>query len=250
MATPTSTGLNRTGMDMSPAHAGRLMEISKQHAVPPGDESEIARVRREYAVQSQPVGTVPPPGSMKGMATTAMQMLKGNKPTVLVDKLGERLAFERMGVRLYESILAKFDALGSWDGGPSRQQLQQIRDEELSHFEMVKQYIQKIGADPTAMTPSADMAALESSGVLKVITDPRSTLAQALHAILVAERADGENWQLLVRLTDELGQDEMTRRFRDAEQTEERHGDWVRQWLAASVLADANRELSENQGGG
>lgn len=250
MATPTSTGTNRTGMDMSPMHAGKLMEVSKQHPVQPGDETELARVRREVASQSHPVGTVPPPSSMKGVANTALEMIKGHKPTVLIDKLGERLAFERTGVRLYEGILAKFDALGTWDGGPTREQLTQIRDEELSHFELLKQFVEKVGADPTAMTPSADMAAVESSGVMKVITDARSTLAQALHAVLVAERADIEGWQLLIELADDLGHDDMVRRFRDAEQTEMRHGMWVRQWLASSIVQDAHREMNAQKGGG
>ena len=244
MASPTSTGMNRTGMGMAPMQANRMMELSKQHPVQPGDETPLAHARREFSAASQPVGTVPPPASIKGAASTAIEMIKGHKPTVLIDKLGERLAFERTGVRLYEGILIKFDALGSWDGGPTREQLMQIRDEELAHFEMLKQYIQKVGADPTAMTPSADVTAVIASGVLKVITDARSTLTQALNAILVAERADLEGWQMLIQLADDIGQDEMARRFREAEQTEERHGVWVRQWLAASVLQDAHRQLS------
>ena len=250
MATPTSTGTNRTGMDMSPMHAKQLLEISKEHAPPPGDESPLANMRRDFFAASQPIGTVPPPGSVKGMAKTALETLKGHKPTVLVDKLGERLAFERTGVRLYESVLTKFDALGSWDGGPTRAQLMQNRDEELAHFEMVTQYMQKLGADPTAMTPSADVVAVISSGVLKAITDPRTTLAQALQALLVAERADIEGWQGLIQLARELGHEQMARDFQEAERAEQRHGVWVRQWLDASVLQDANREIGKQHGGG
>ena len=63
---------------------------------------------------------MPPPTSLKGVAKTAVDMLKGSKPTVFIDKLGERAAFERTGTRLYQGALAKFDVLGSWDGGPTR----------------------------------------------------------------------------------------------------------------------------------
>jgi ferritin-like protein len=237
-------GMNRTGMGVSPNQAGRLLEISKVHPVEPGDEMAMARLRRDYTAQAQPVGTVPPPTSVKGVATSAVEMIKGRKPTVLIDKLGERLAFERTGVRLYEAVLVKFDALGSWDGGPSREQLMQIRNEELEHFELLKQCIEQIGADPTAMTPSADITAVTAAGILGVITDPRSTLAQALQAVLVAERADLEGWQLLIQLADELGHDDMARQFDEAEQVEERHGAWVRAWLAKAVLQDARREMS------
>lgn len=248
MTTPTSTGMNRTGMQMAPLQSGRMLEISNDSETRPGDElSPFSQMRRQSASDSAPVGSVPPPGSMKGMATTAMQMLKGNKPTVFIDKLGERLAFERSGVRLYEAVLTKFDALGSWDGGPSRADLEDIRNEELEHFEMLKQTIDQLGADPTAMTPSADMVANESSGILKVVSDPRMTLAQSLHAMLVAERADVEGWGLLVGLAENIGQDELAQRFRQAEATEEEHGRKVRSWLTSSVLADANREMSGNQ---
>lgn len=250
MATPTSTGTNRTGMDMSPVHAKEILEISKEHAPPSGDQSPLAHMRRDFYASAQPVGTVPPPGSLKGVAKTALEALKGHKPTVLIDKLGERLAFERVGVRLYESVLTKFDALGTWDGGPTREQLMQNRDEELAHFEMVKQYIQRLGADPTAMTPSADVAAVIITGVLKTITDARTTLAQALQALLVAERTDIEGWQGLIQLAEELSQDAMVSDFREAEQAEQRHGAWVRQWLDARMLQDANREIGEQHGGG
>lgn len=100
------------------------------------------------------------------------------------------------------------------------------------------------------MTPSADVVAVISSGVLKAITDPRTTLAQALQALLVAERADIEGWQGLIQLARELGHEQMARDFQEAERAEQRHGVWVRQWLDASVLQDANREIGKQHGGG
>lgn len=248
MATRTSTGTNRTGMDMSPALAKELLQITREHTPPAGDESKLARMRQDFFASTQPIGTVPPPGTMKGMAKSALEAIKGHKPTVLIDKLGEQLAFKRTGVRLYDAVLAKFDALGSWDGGPTRAQLEQNRDEELAHFEMVRQHMLRLGADPTAMTPSADVAAVIASGVLKTITDARTTLSQALQALLVAERTDLEGWQALIQLAEELGHDEMADDFRAAEEAEERHGAWVRQWLGAGMLKDAKRELRKSPG--
>lgn len=250
MATPTSTGMNRTGIKMAPLQAGRMMENSQEREALPGDQLQWSGIRRRYAHDAEPVGTVPPPASVKGVAATALEMLKGHKPTVLIDKLGERLAFERTGVRLYEAVLTRFDALGSWDGGPSRAELEQIRDEELGHFELLKQTLEGLGADPTAMTPSADLTAVESSGVLKVVADPRATLPEALHAMLVAEATDLEGWGLLVKLADNIGQNDLADRFRQAEAVEDRHADWVRGWLSTAVLGDAQRQISEAQGGG
>ncbi|HYF21309.1 MAG TPA: ferritin Dps family protein, partial [Ramlibacter sp.] len=75
---------------------------------------------------------------------------------MLIDKLGERLAFERTGVRLYEALILKVATATSGlavDGA----QLRRIRDEEEAHFRLVGQCLQEIGADPTAMTPCADV---------------------------------------------------------------------------------------------
>ena len=57
--------------------------------VPPGDESGIAQVRAEYGSHSEPVGTMPPPASIKGAVKTAGKMMKGQKPTVLLDRSPE-----------------------------------------------------------------------------------------------------------------------------------------------------------------
>ena len=54
-----------------------------------------------------PIGTVPLPGTVKGMAKTSVQKVMGRHPEVLIDALGDRLAFERTGTRLYDAFLGK-----------------------------------------------------------------------------------------------------------------------------------------------
>ena len=73
----------------------------------PGDERKLAVVRGEEVARADNVGSVPLPGSVRGMVKTALNKLTGVSPEMLIDKLGERLAFERTGVRLYEALLAK-----------------------------------------------------------------------------------------------------------------------------------------------
>src|SRR5262249_55574852 len=140
-----------------------------------------------YENEAEPVGTVPVPTTLKGALETVMTLIKGKAPVVLLDKLGERLAFERTGTRLYDALLAKHDASPGWPGGPSRADLARFRAEELAHFEMLRRCIEEMGADPTAQTPSADVIGVASSGILQVITDPRTTLPQSLSALLTAE---------------------------------------------------------------
>lgn len=108
--------LNRTGIGMAPVQGPEMLKgaADPQLSTPSsaGDERALEQVRSAYASQAEPLGSMPPPSSLKGIAKTALALLKGEQPTVLLDKLGERLAFERTGSRLYEALLAKHDA--SW----------------------------------------------------------------------------------------------------------------------------------------
>ncbi|RFA30920.1 hypothetical protein CAI21_02785 [Alkalilimnicola ehrlichii] len=249
MTRPTDTGTNRTGLDTAPVQAREILQtVPEQHSeAVPGEQLEMARIRQSYMQDAEVIGTVPPPASMKGAATTAKEMLKGNKPSVFIDKLGERLAFERSGVRLYDAVLTKFDTVGSWDGGPSREELNHIRDEELAHFKMVTDAMERLGADPTSMTPSADLAAVESAGVMQAITDPRTSLPEALHALLIAERADVDGWSMLIDLAENAGQTGLADDFRKAHQREEEHARKVKNWVAGAISGDMARQLSGEQ---
>jgi hypothetical protein len=57
--------------------------------------------------------------------------------------------------------------------------------------------IMELGGDPTALTPSANLAANVSAGLPQVLADPRTNLLQCLEAIVVAELADNECWTVL-----------------------------------------------------
>jgi hypothetical protein len=67
---------------------------------------------------------------------------EADRLSVLLDKLGERLAFERQGTRLYEGFLQKLAATPTeHDIGPSREELRHICDEELKHFKLLQKAI-------------------------------------------------------------------------------------------------------------
>lgn len=189
-------------------------------------------MRHAYMKGAEPVGTVPPPATVKGMAKAAMQALKGDKANVLIDKIAERMAFERTGTRVYEGLISKMDAIGSFQGGPKRGDLVHFHDEEREHFALLKQCLEQLGADPTAMTPSADITAVEATGVLQVLGDPRTTMPQCLQALLVLELVDQDSWRMLIDLAQRAGQDDMAKQFQRAEKEEEQHLSSVRQWVS------------------
>jgi len=71
------------------------------------------------------------------------------------------------------------------------------------------------------------------SGILAVMVDPRTTFAQSLHAIFVAELADKAGWEMLIELARSLGQDALAQRFVQADAEEAHHLLTVRRWLTA-----------------
>jgi rubrerythrin len=238
--TSSDVGLNRTGIQTSPIDSKEAIEGAKQ-GLPSslGTEAGILEVRAVYAKESDGLGTVPVPATLKGMFQTAKEMLKGTKPTVFIDKLGERLGFERTGVRLYQAALLKFDIHGTWEGGPSREQLEKILRDELSHFMLVREAIEKLGADPTALTPSANLVSVASKGIPEVLVDPRTNLVQCLEALMVAELTDNAGWELLIELAQGLGQTELVEQFEQALGVEAEHLMLVRRWLSAGVTGEA-----------
>jgi bacterioferritin (cytochrome b1) len=230
-----SLGFNRTGIATSRTAAEQMLEGTSEF--PPaeaGDESVIGEVRHRLAREAEPLGSVPPPLTAKGVVTTAIQGLKGARPTQFIDKLGERLAFERTGVRLYEALISKYLAFGGFPGGPERAELESNMQEEHEHLRMLTEVITKIGGDPTVMTPSADLQATMTKGVLEVVVDARTTFVQCLEALLLAELSDNDCWEALVDMARETGDTATVNAFERALAEEADHLEDVRAWIAAA----------------
>lgn len=213
--------LNRTGIRTSPFAAATAAGAETAAPSSEGGDLRVSHLRADYAAQAGPVGSV---------------------ASVLLDKLGERLAFERTGARLYQAVMDKLEAIApetTRTAGPTFAELEEIQEDELRHFELVREAIEELGGDATAMTPSADVAGVATSGVLQVASDPRTRLPECLQALLTAELVDNDGWELLVELADALGHVELTEAFREAALQEHTHLQLVRRWLSEHVLANA-----------
>lgn len=230
---PTDLGKNRTGLQANPIMAKEMLdnEQAVAGADPMGAKALAAR-RTEASAEAPPVGTMPIPGSLKGMAKTALKALQGEKASVFLDKLGERLAFERTGVRIYDALLAKLPAGSTAQGTINLEDFRRFRAEEHAHFLLVKEAVEEMGGDPTAVTPCADIAGVASQGIIQVVTDPRTTLTQGLDALLIAELTDNDGWKTLIAMAEALGQDDLAQRFTGALAEEDVHLQTIRQWLA------------------
>lgn len=259
----TAPGHNRTGSGLNPEDT-KLMLAAVSELSPPGPIStrQFERQRLSYLKEADSIGSIPPPVSL---ATGAMKKvaakLQGVNPSMFLDKLGERIAFERAGIRLYEAIIAKYVALVDNDGDPlpatatvaassnatvrgraarasetALETLHRMRSEELGHFRMLCDVARELGADPTAQTPCADVIATASMGLLQVAADPRTTLAQSLNALLTAELTDNAGWELLAELATRAGQDTMAEKFSQALAAEQEHEAIVTSWLKTLVM--------------
>jgi rubrerythrin len=230
-ATP---GKNLTGIAAAPQRSQEM--LAGMDEFPPssqGSAQDVAQVRIAYAQLAEPLGSVPLPADLKGKRTSAANAAKGAPPLLLTDKLGERLAFERTGTRLYEALVSKHEAFGSFAGGPSRDDLEHIRQEEFQHCTLLQSVITQLGGDPTAVTPSADLHATAAHGIQMVIVDPRTTLLQSLEAILIAELADNACWETLIALAQQAGEEALVEPFEHALTAEQEHLQKVQDWLAA-----------------
>jgi len=249
---PTDMGTNRTGIATSPVQAKAAREGAEEAcggAVAPEAEA-LTEARAEEARNAPPVGTMSPPASLKGAAKAVVQALKGASALAFIDLLGERLAFERTGTRLYDALLVKLEGADPRPGGPTREDLESIREDEMRHFVLVREAIEALGGDPTMITPSANVCGVAAAGWVQALTDPRTTLTEALKVVLSAELADYDGWETLTDVAAGLGQDELAEQFREAATEEEAHVARVRTWITRAVSAQAGIEAPVTLGDG
>jgi bacterioferritin (cytochrome b1) len=238
--------VNRTGIMTNPQLSAELINGAEEtEPDSEGDAADLALIREAYITEAASIGSVPVvlEVSEHGENAGAFEGLES-----LLDKLGERLAFERQGTRLYETALQKCEALVIQDEvGPSIEELQHICNEELEHFKLLQKAIIKLGGDATLQTPSADVAGILSLGMVQVVSDPRTTVPQMLQALLTAELVDNDGWQLLGDLAAELGQDELEEQCRKALEEEQEHLEKVREWVLSMAMEEAavGAELEE-----
>jgi ferritin-like protein len=175
-------------------------------------------------------GAAPSPQRAREMHAGSNEL----RPAQLMDRLGERLVFERTNVKLYAALLSKFDTCGTFEGGPSRNVLEEFMREEYEHFMLLTDLVTALGADPTDPTPSAKLHATMMSGLLAVMLDARTTFAQCLEAALVAELSDNDGWETLGDVATHHGSDDLATRCRAAQHQEVVHLESIKSWLDAA----------------
>lgn len=271
---PTTQGMNRTGAAVSPEGTKAMTDAVEEFSPPVAINTAAVEAQRiVYISEADALGSIPPPPTVKGMVKAGFAKLTGSNPSIFMDKIGERIAFERAGTRLYDALITKYQAVYQEDsdalppaedvvvlasmtgssaaaqadssasasvlsqvrGEPPLATLERIRAEELAHFRMLCEAMESLGGDPTAQTPCADATATASMGLIQVLTDPRTTIAQCLNAMLTAELTDNAGWELLIQLSEDADESELTGRFLAALNQEQGHLLTIKGWLMALV---------------
>ena len=228
-------GTNRTGIHISPVDSKAMQEFDPPLASRSAGNSAPASIRNDDIANADTPGSAPLPGPVTVAFSMGINALKGDSPQILLDKLGERLAFERIGARLYDALITKCELMLDGDISMSIEDLRQIRADKARHFMRLSETIESLGADPTSPTPSGDLVGVESTGLVQVLNDPCTSIAQSLHAIVTAELSDKAGWETLVALADEHNLTDMVDDFTQALNQEREHLALVQTWYEEAI---------------
>lgn len=239
MDSRTELGRNRTGVQTSPIDSARMTDAEDALRVDETAPREDRQVRLDYIAGGDKLGSVPVPATLTGVAKSGVDMLTGKRPQVLMDKLGERLAFERGGVRLYDALLLKCRGADTGLSDQDEALLETFRRQEAEHMETVAQALRDLGGDPTAQTPCAGLVGVESQGLVQAMNDPRISFVQSLHVMLDAELIDNASWEMLAELARNAGHPQVAERFDTPLRQEAVHLQTLREWVGRLTLADA-----------
>jgi rubrerythrin len=233
-------GMNRTGIQISPFLTSEMIRDTEKFPASPETAEDLEALRSSYLKESSAVGTIPISGKM----FTAVKGFGSEALLLFFNKLGERLAFERTGARLYEALLLKCRESSRADLPTER--LQEIHQQEIEHFQLLKNTMEKLGADPTSQTPDSDVCGVAAAGWIQVVFDPRTSVAQTLTVMQTAELADNAGWELLIALAEKVGVSDQVSRFKEAAEHEAQHLQTITDLIQAITLEGQNVQPSEN----
>jgi len=159
-----------------------------------------------------------------------MDKLAKKNVTRVIDLLNERLAFERAGVTLYDTLLGRLRASADPEIAGLIDTVQKHREEEKEHEEWLEEQIRALGGDARAPSEHAVLVQAESEGVERVMRRDES-IPHDFHALLTAELADNAGWDLLVQIADEFGDSKAKKEFKKRLHEEADHLLFVRKTL-------------------
>lgn len=184
-------------------------------------EFAIDEMELEALSKSVPDGTV---GTIK--------KVHQHNTELLLHKLGQRLAFERASVRLYEALIFKCLALRNGKKSVvSIDKLRQFRDEEVDHSLLLKKAIETLGFEADEWIPDTDSSLLSSLQIPKVFTKKNSNILSCLEAVLIFATNDNAEWHNLHELFTNMGLQDLAEEFNQALEEDSRQLETISRWI-------------------
>jgi hypothetical protein len=151
---------------------------------------------------------------------------------LLLRKLGQRLAFERASVRLYEALIFKCLALQKGQRKVvSLDQLRQFRDEEVEHSLLLKKAIETLGFDADDWIPEMDSTLLSTLQIPKVFSKKNTTILQCLESVQIFATNDNAEWHTLHGLFTNMGLQDVSEEFNQAPEEDSRQLETISRWI-------------------
>jgi hypothetical protein len=110
--------------------------------------------------------------------------------TQLIEKLGERLIYERAFLRLYKAYLNKhLDSGSAFEGSApyGQRELDAFVSHKCRQLDHLINAIQAMGGRPESPSPNTDLSTLVRRGIVSVFTDESFRLLALVNAIRVIE---------------------------------------------------------------
>ena len=238
MSSPQPTGHGDVASGAAASCRGRAGDQARARGAMPRRSRRAHHLREE----AEPLGPCRRPPVLSRSRRRGQGVRA--EPAVFMDKLGERLAFERSGVRLYEALISKSTPSGP--GGRPARRSRAHPARRARHFTHARAAHRASWAAIRGAHASADPARVASQGLWRA-HDPRTNLRQGLEAILVAELVDNDSWEN----TDRSAALDRQRRFRRPAASKR----WrrsastsssVRHWLGVSLSRESTGKLAES----
>ncbi|ODN67934.1 hypothetical protein [Methylophaga muralis] len=151
---------------------------------------------------------------------------------LLLHKLGQRLAFERASVRLYEALI--FKCLAAQKGKKkvvSLDLLRQFRDEEVEHSLLLKKAIETLGFDSDDWIPDMDSTLLATLQIPKVFSQKNTSILQCLESVQIFATNDNAEWHTLHELFTNMGLQDLADEFNQALEEDSRQLEMLSRWI-------------------
>jgi rubrerythrin len=159
--------------------------------------------------------------------------------TVLLDKLSEFLMVEQGGLELYRVAAARAS-------DPAlKERYVAFGEETARHRAVLVRLIERLGGDPSYVSPTARLAQVKAAGLLETALQADGLSAQEielndLENLLLAETKDHADWHLLERLAAQAADPALKAALEEVvgevEAEEDAHLSWAREELTRRCL--------------